>query len=222
MESARSDPRVGYDRVMAAASREPLVIPEWDTAGVIPPIAPGASGASPHRAPYRATMIEVVRRYGRTQERRAVLRGLLELRRRLAEVGLADGFQWLDGSFVEDVETLRSRAPADVDVVTFAHLGDDAEQQRRFAEYAYLFDPRETKARFAVDAYYRNLDEPMNDESVRWVTYWYSMWAHRREDRMWKGFIEVPLSAAEDEQAFEVLETLAAEQGDGATTEGER
>lgn len=36
---------------------------------------------------------------------------------------------------------------------------------------------------------------------------------------MWKGFIEVPLSAADDEQAFGVLETLAAEQGEAATTE---
>lgn len=154
-----------------ACPEELLVIPEWDAAGVIPPIAPGASGASPHRAPYRATMIEVVERYGRSPERRAILRGLLELRRALREVGLAEGFQWLDGSFVEDVETLRGRAPADIDVVTFAHLGDEAEQQRRFAQHGHLFLPQETKARFSVDGYYSSLDEPMSDDSVRVVTY---------------------------------------------------
>jgi hypothetical protein len=34
-----------------------------------------------------------------------------------------------------------------------------------------------------------------------------------------EGFIEAPLSAADDEQAFGVLDALAAEQGDAATTE---
>jgi hypothetical protein len=68
-------------------------------------------------------MSEVVLRYGVTAERAAILTGLLDYRAALRNVGIMDGFQWLDGSFVEDVEAIRSRPPSDIDVVTFAHPG---------------------------------------------------------------------------------------------------
>lgn len=47
-------------------------------------------------------------------ERVAILRGLLSYRRELRLIGVVDGWQWMDGSFVENVEALRNRAPADM------------------------------------------------------------------------------------------------------------
>lgn len=45
--------------------------------------------------------------------------GLLDLRAELTLAGKSDGFQWVDGSFTEDVEVQQGRTPNDVDVVTF-------------------------------------------------------------------------------------------------------
>ncbi|WP_414651656.1 DUF6932 family protein [Hafnia paralvei] len=35
-------------------------------------------------------------------------------------MGLAEGFQWVDGSFTENIELIERRTPNDVDVVTFS------------------------------------------------------------------------------------------------------
>lgn len=185
------------------------MIPNWNARGVIPPIAPGEHGASARRAPYVVTMIEVVERYAFSKQRRTILRGLLALRRGLSAAGMTEGFQWLDGSFVEDVETHRSRPPADIDVVSFVPLGDAAQQRALLSRYPDFFVPAKTKKRFYVDAYYRNLDDPHDQNTVRWTAYWYSMWAHRRGDQLWKGFLEVPLSAGDDDEAMRRLDALA-------------
>lgn len=52
-------------------------------------------------------------------ERRELLKGLLEFRSELHRIGLVDGIQWLDGSFIENVEEIEGRHPKDIDVVTF-------------------------------------------------------------------------------------------------------
>ncbi len=90
---------------------------------------------------------------------------MLAFRRELAKLGLAAGFQWLDGSFVEHVELVRGRAPADIDVVTFADLGGEAGQQRLFAQNQALFIPDAVKAQFSVDAYYME-PEPADGRGV--------------------------------------------------------
>ena len=38
--------------------------------------------------------------------------------------------------------------------------------------------------------------------TVQTLSYWYSMWSHRKSDNMWKGFVQVPLSPMEDKQAI--------------------
>lgn len=199
-----------------------VAIPPWDSSGVLPPIWPGQAGASPRRAPYQASVVELVESFSHSQERRDILRGLIELRRALAGAGLNQGFQWIDGSFVENVEELRGRPPADIDVVTFVPLGDAAAQQELVSRHPGLFDLGNLKLRFSVDGYYVNLGDPLSELSVRQVTYWYSMWAHRRTDLRWKGFVHVPLSAADDEEALRLLDSLQDDSGAGDDTQEPR
>ena len=40
------------------------------------------------------------------------------------------------------------------------------------------------------------------------ITYWYSMWSHRKSDNMWKGFVQVPFSPVEDLQAITNLKKI--------------
>lgn len=74
---------------------------------------------SVERSPYRVMLTDVVVHFATSSERRQILRGWLGYRAALHGMGLTDGFQWLDGSFLEQVETPESRPPQDMDVVTF-------------------------------------------------------------------------------------------------------
>jgi hypothetical protein len=158
-------------------------------------------------------LADVVRRFGGTSDRRMILRGLLRFRAELREVGICGGFQWLDGSFFEDVEETRGRSPNDIDVVTFCELGDEASQQARYDESPQLFDHVAAKLNFSVDNYFIELGATLARDSVRTIGYWYSMWSHRREDQRWKGFVEVDLGADGDAEALALLGALEATGG---------
>jgi len=176
-------------------------VPEFDAYGVIPAIRPGQPGASRERSPYRVSFLDFVEQFSTTRERSAILDGLKELRSDMRGLGLTSGFQWLNGSFLEDVETLQGRPPGDVDVVTFVGLGNAARQRQLVTDGPDVFHPGRAKQRYRVDHYLVNLDTPRSAATARQVTYWYSMWSHRRSDLRWKGFVEVPLTT--DDQPME-------------------
>lgn len=92
---------------------------EWNNLGVLPPIYPGDLGHSPNRSPYPINMSKIVSILGFSEPRQAILQGLLNYRAALYDLGIVQGFQWIGGSFVEDIERLECRNPNDVDVVTF-------------------------------------------------------------------------------------------------------
>ena len=58
-------------------------------------------------------------------------------------------------------------------------------------------------------AYYPlNLDVPL-ERLIPWVTYWYSIWSHRR-DGVWKGYVQVDLAPDDDADAHTLLTSLVA------------
>lgn len=94
-----------------------MPIPAFTIDGVLPPyVGPaGPAGAVEDLSPYTVTAIEVVTTLGFTDEHRAILLGWLRHRAALRAIGFDRGFQWLDGSFVEQKE------PRDLDVVAFLY-----------------------------------------------------------------------------------------------------
>ena len=133
-----------------------------------------------------------------SRERAEVLRGLLDYRGALHRAGITSGFQWINGSFVEDIETLEGKAPNDIDVLTFCAMPGDA-------DYRSLFDSTITSRQFRVDAYFLPLNASLTPPRVRAISYWYSMWAHRRDGR-WKGFLEIDLNPVSDASVRTELE----------------
>lgn len=185
------------------------MIPAWTMAGVLPPIRPGQAGHSTDRSPYCVPLSEVVEQFSSSSNRVAIIEGLLEYRRALHQLGLVSGFQWLDGSFMEDVETQESRSPKDVDVVTYFGLPGGETQVTLFAKAGMLFNNRHVKTTYLVDAYPSILGESVSARHVRQISYWYSMWSHRR-DGTWKGFIQVDLDPQEDVDARQILSLIQA------------
>ncbi len=176
------------------------MIPSWLPNGVLPPTL---SATGEVRAPYKATPLSLAQRFAESEPRARILDGLFELRRRIRAEGLVEGFQWLNGSFVEHVEAIEQRPPKDVDVVTFVALGGATGPQALFSKAPQLFDSDALRAELSVDHYWVDLNGEARAPFARRVAYWYSMWSHRR-DGLWKGFIELDL-AATDEEAISAL-----------------
>lgn len=157
-------------------------------------------------SPYKVELAEFVERYGGTEKRREILQGLLAYRDALRAVGINTGFQWLDGSFVEDCETNRGRPPGDIDIITFSvrprRYADSVSWRQFIRSRPDLFDPETSKEQYKCDAYFVDLGvNPVH--LVAQTSYWFGLFSHQRDTYLWKGMIEVPFSG--DDSDVELL-----------------
>ena len=185
--------------------------PGWDAAGVMPPINPdGPVGVA--RSPYTVSLSELSARLGNTEPRRDLLEGLLDFRARLRAAGLNQGWQWIDGSFVENVEGTAGRPPNDIDVVTFSKIPDGHTEQSLLRDFPELFVTAQAKDRYGIDAYFVPLNQTTMRNIVDRTVYWNSLWSHTR-DGLWKGYLQIDLNDADDATARAILARMAAEGG---------
>lgn len=195
------------------------MIPNFNHSHVLPPFVGDSPTQSALASPYATTASELVARLGGTSQRCALLKGLFAYREALAALGFSDGFQWLDGSFVEDVEAHEQRAPNDIDVVTFATTpsGLDAAQVLALAQsHPDIFEPARTKQRFGCDAYLVRLDgSPAR--LVSRAAYYQGLFSHRRSDNVWKGMLVLPLRS-DDVDAMTALSHFLEGGNDAAST----
>ncbi|WBL32189.1 hypothetical protein O5O51_10575 [Sinirhodobacter sp. HNIBRBA609] len=156
-------------------------------------------------------MIEVVDRFCTSPERARLLKGLNAYRKHLHAGGFTSGTQWIDGSFVENVELLRRRPPNDIDVVTLfnrplkyqLNAGSwSADFESHF--FPSYFDTKKMKPQYKCDTYPIDLDAGSR-ALVRSTTYWHGLFSDMRETNTKKGIIEVSL-------ADDAMEFLAVEQ----------
>lgn len=185
-------------------------IPDWNAQGLIPPIDVN-DPASLARSPYQVSLTDLVLKFATSPERKKILDGLLRFRAALHGLGLTSGFQWVDGSFLENVELLATRPPNDIDVVTYFAPPTDVSEADLLARNAALFDQIQVKATYSVDSYFQGLDGD-RISLVRMTAYWYSMWSHRRNEA-WKGFLEISLDPRDDADAAKLLLTDTATGG---------
>ena len=186
-------------------------LPAWNSLGLIPPIDE-QQPSSAERSPYEVSLTDFVLRFGQSQPRRVILDGFLKYRAALHAAGLVSGFQWLDGSFLENVELIEGRAPNDIDVVTFFDLPTGKSQLDLQQQFPDLFPAnrgaqQKLKDTYSVDAYVEYLGKTPS-KLVRQTTYWYSMWSHRR-NQAWKGYVQIDLGPTGDTLAVAQLENLA-------------
>jgi hypothetical protein len=141
-----------------------------------------------------------------SEPRLGLFRGLLRYRKALGDIGVCEGFQWVNGSFVEQTETTRGRPPRDIDVVTFARLPQGVGGQRELSgRRPDLFIRKCTKESFGIDGFWGFLGEPMTEATVRRVAYWCGQWSHQRGSFAWKGFVQLGLSPASGHSVEAVL-----------------
>lgn len=186
-----------------------MPIPDFDHNGVLPPHL-GLPTELSHLSPYPATTAEVCLKFCYSPERQAILQGWLDLRSALRTLGYNQGFQWLDGSFVEDIENSeRNRPPGDIDVVSFLMPSRLSKAQMDGELLNVLSNRAATKARFRADHFVVVLNAS-GVSIVEQTRYWCGLFSHRRSDSIWKGMLRVELgSQAEDDDARQHLPNLA-------------
>lgn len=152
-------------------------------------------------------MLDLARSLGDSQVRRSFLGGFLDFRAALRETGIPEGFQWVDGSFVEDTAR-HDREPRDIDVVTFFRLPVGQTEQAFFEQHAALVERSAVKAVYHVDSFFVPLDTTHLRYFVRQVALWNTLWSHTRELE-WKGYLEVDLLDPEDSAAKALVATAS-------------
>lgn len=180
-----------------------MPIPMFDANLVLPPHLSNPTDPA-HLSPYPCTSLELCERFGTTAERKSILGGFLKFRAALTAAGFTQGFQWLDGSFLEDIETQERRHPKDLDLVTF-YLPPDGDFNARVAQsQPALIDWEQIKNTYYLDHYLVDIScHPML--TVEFSRYWVALFSHRR-DGVWKGMLKVPLNtAAVDADAINYL-----------------
>ncbi len=182
-------------------------IPFFDHNNVIPPHL-GDPSKPTDLSPYQCTTLELCERFATSKQRIIILKGLIEFRNQLNNNGIINGFQWLDGSFVENIEISEKRAPNDLDLVTF-YLGITMENQTKLLKALPEFiNPEISKSKYKLDHYPVDFGyNPM--VTVESTRYWIQLFSHNRLG-IWKGMLRLDLNTPEiDKQAIEYLNNLA-------------
>lgn len=184
-----------------------ILIPNFDHNNVIPPHL-GNPTQTQHLSPYPCTTLELCQTFATSKERIEILQGLLSFRQKMNELGIIQGFQWLDGSFTENIEVSEQRAPRDIDVVTFFG-GISLEQQEDVAEnFVEFVNSQTAKNTYKVDHY------PVDycyspDVTVELTRYWIQLFSHNRLG-VWKGLLRLELNTPDiDAASFEYLKEIA-------------
>jgi hypothetical protein len=185
------------------------MIPNFNHSHVLPPYTGDGPTASSEVSPYRTSMLEVTERFAGLPGRRPLLEGLLAYRADLAALGFVRGFQWLDGSFAEDVEAHQQRPPNDIDIVTFAFSPaglTSVQINQVIADNPTLFTNASAKEKYGCDAYVVPLDKSP-ENLVKRTAYFFSLFSHRRNDQVWKGLLQIPLES-DDALARDLLQNM--------------
>jgi hypothetical protein len=173
-------------------------IPQFDHNLVLPPHL-GDPTNPLQLSPYPCRTLDLCQRFGTTAPRRAILGKFLDFRERLRSEGLTSGFQWLDGSFLEDIESREGRPPNDLDVVT-VYWGDNILLHQNLPQRFPEFSSRKlSKEHYSVDHF--PFDAGFSPEvTVDLTRYWILLFSHNRLG-VWKGMLKVELNTPDHDAA---------------------
>lgn len=186
-----------------------MPIPDFTKEGLLP----AHNGDPANRrasSPYPVTTVELCERFGTSPERREILRGFIQLRLLMRQLEVTEGFQWVNGRFVEK-DNGRRKAPDHVQVVTFYKPSP----LLRHPDYAEMVKPLQnvgaTRSKFAVDHSIVSLD--IDDKAtgrtdlnklqtlIDHTRHYSGLLSHQAESNVWKGLLRVELNTAADDLA---------------------
>lgn len=184
------------------------MIPPFDHNNVLPPYQGNNPTIKGCFSPYKSEILEFCQYFATNPERIEILKGFVKFRLECLKYGIQCGSQWIDGSFVENVEKSQNRAPHDIDVVTMFALTDLRMQVVIPKVFPAFVNTSLSKAQYMVDHYPCLVNEnPFR--TIEYVKYWNQLFGHNRAG-VWKGMVELPLynDDNKDKQALNFLNSL--------------
>lgn len=158
-------------------------------------------------SPYSCNSLELCQKFATTKERVEILQGLIAFRYKMTINGITEGFQWLDGSFIENIEITEKRPPRDLDLVTFFGGLSIDEQVAKKGDFIEFFNPTIAKNNYKLDHY------PVDycfrpDVTVEMTRYWIQLFTHNRLG-VWKGILRLELNTTDiDKEASDFLNAI--------------
>lgn len=183
-----------------------MPIPSFDHNHILPPHL-GNPANPADISPYVSNIEDFCKRFATSKERIEILKGFINLRIQLTNIGVIEGFQWVDGSFLENIEVIEGRPPNDIDVVTF-HKPISVQLKIQISKnHQNLISPTLSKSLYHTDHYLMNYCESP-EKTVQMIKYWLQLFSHNRNGQ-WKGMVELPLNTYQDDQnALQYLNSL--------------
>lgn len=183
-----------------------MPIPDFDHNYVLPPHL--GNPVFPEQAsPYECSTLELCKRFATNSVRINILSNFLLFRQKFNEYGIINGFQWLDGSFCEDIESVENRHPNDLDIVTFYSGINDEIIPTIISDFSEFIDPEKSKQNYLIDHYVVDYCYSP-DVTVKNTSYWFQLFSHNRR-QVWKGILRVELHTPEiDLLALNYLQSL--------------
>ncbi|MGB5864418.1 MAG: hypothetical protein WBG95_08955 [Sulfitobacter sp.] len=176
-----------------------MIIPPFSASGVLPPYIDASPTIPAKRSPYATDMFQLVERFCTSAHRATLLLGLNAYRKHLSEGGFVSGYQWIDGSFVENVEDTRGRPPSDIDVVTLFNRpikyqvsGDLWDSDYQVTLHRNFFATQHMKPRYSCDTYSIDLDADQAS-LVDHTMYWGGLFTDVKGSTEKKGIVRIPL-----------------------------
>ena len=174
-------------------------IPKLNHSGFLPPFLGEDSAKLGLNSPYKTSLIEVAKTFATTEKRKEIFKGFLNYREALKAIGITGGFQWIDGSFIENCEIIRNKPPNDIDIVTFFDTPSDIHAAEHIIKSNEdLFDPIICKQKYLCDAYV--VYSPASREYlINQIIYWYGIFSHQKVTYQWKGILQISLDSDDSE-----------------------
>ncbi len=177
-----------------------MTIPDFAPNGALPPYIDRDATNPAKRSPFKADIYQLVNRFCTSAQRAKLLKGLNSYREHLFKGGFISGYQWVDGSFVEDVEVTRSRSPNDIDIVTLFNrpLKYQNNSALWVSDYSsnlhrMFFETRNMKPQYKCDTFAIDL-EAGSESLVRDISYWGGLFSDIRGSTEKKGIVSIPLA----------------------------
>lgn len=160
-------------------------------------------------SPFLIPLEQFVERFAFNEKRRQILDGFLAHRMDLRAEGFETGFQWIGGSFVEDVEGLEGRNPNDIDVVSFLRcppaITDPLAIEAFFEGQMARHDRKLVKQNRLCDSFL----VPFPPRRFQWsldaiatpIIHWMNLLGSHRKTLKWKGLIQIDFETTDDDRA---------------------
>lgn len=183
------------------------MIPSFDHNGVLPPFLGNPALGSNQVSPYTTTTLELCQRFATSPQRISILRNFLSFRSEMRKYGIT-GFQYLDGSFIEDIENSSlKRPPNDLDLLTFYYPISPTQEANIFTNFDDFVNRPQCKINYSLDHLIINLGTNPAD-LVEFTRYFIQLFTHNRSN-IWKGMLKLDVGAVgEDDDADNFLKSM--------------